>query len=173
MKDSTLAALRRVVSDLDAVATAIRTETDQVVATGDHVEVIKHFAHLRSAVEQTKTAREAMAGIADNLSRVTIPDIFRALREKTGQKPPFIIEGVGRVTVANKFSASIVDHPVLGKEPGYDWLRENGHGSLIQNTVNSSTLSAFAKNMLEENGVELPTDLFKTGVNPYTSITKI
>lgn len=37
----------------------------------------------------------------------------------------------------------------------FKWLRDNGHGSLIYETINSRTLSAFARETLEEGG-ELP-----------------
>jgi hypothetical protein len=61
---------------------------------------------------------------------------------------------------------------MLDKERGFTWLRENEHEGLITETVNSITLSAFAKEMLEVNGTELPDDIFKVGTQAYTSITK-
>jgi hypothetical protein len=61
---------------------------------------------------------------------------------------------------------------MLDKQLGMDWLRNTGNESLIQETVNSSTLAAFAKSKTEEEGKELPSDIFKTSVMTYTSITK-
>jgi len=61
----------------------------------------------------------------------------------------------------------------LDKDAGLNWLRANGHEGIIIETVNSSTLSAFAKSQLEEEGVDLPDDIFKIGTSPYTSITKV
>lgn len=167
MKEETLDWLDRVTKGLVQVSNAIRQETNEVVASGDHIEVIKHFNLVRIAAEQIKECREALNDMSDNLSRVAIPDIIANLKERTGEKPPFNIEGVGRVTVSYRFSASMVD-----KEAAFGWLRANGHEGIIQETVNSSTLSAFAKNLLETDGIELPPEAFKVGTSPYTSITK-
>lgn len=167
MKDETLDWLDRVTKGLAQVSNAIRHETNEVVASGDHIEVIKHFNQVRLAAEQIKECREALNDMSDNLSRVTIPDIIANLKERTGEKPPFNIEGVGRVSVSYRFSASMVD-----KEAAFAWLRGHGHEGIIQETVNSSTLSAFAKNLLETDGIELPPEAFKVGTSPYTSITK-
>lgn len=167
MTPDTLDWLTKVARGLDAVATQIRTETHEVLSTNDHVAVIKHFDHMRKAMDQVKVAREALQEITDRLSKEQIPDLFRSLRERTGEKPPFKIEGVGSVSVSNKYSCTILD-----KEAGYTWLRKNGHEGLITETVNASTLAAFAKELIEVDGKELPSELFKTGLNPYTSIRK-
>lgn len=161
--------LQAVTTDLEVLTAEIRADTAAVVNSGDHVEIIKHFDRLRKSVDLIKVAREAIADMADDLSTRVIPDTIIALKQRTGEKPPFNIEGVGRVSVSYRFSASILD----GKKPeAFTWLRDNNHGGLIQETVNSSTLSAFAKELIEKQGKELPLDVFKTGTMPYTSITK-
>jgi hypothetical protein len=165
MKIETYEWLQKVLVGLQKVTTEILQETNDVVATQDHVEVIKHFDLVRKATELTKEARENLREISDRLSKEQIPDLFRLVKERTGEKPPFKIEGVGSVSVSNKYSCTILD-----KELGYNWLRSNGHEGLITETVNASTLSAFAKELIEVDGKELPPELFKTGVNPYTSI---
>jgi hypothetical protein len=165
MTPETLDWLTKVCVGFEKVAAQLRTETHEVLSTTDHVEVIKHFDHMRKAVERIKIAREAIQEITDRLSKEQIPDLFRLVRERTGEKPPFKIEGVGSVNVSNKYSCTILD-----KDAGYNWLRKNGHEGLITETVNASTLSAFAKELIEVEGKELPPELFKTGLNPYTSI---
>lgn len=167
MRDETADYLGKVVNGLVKVAAAVRADTDEVVGTGDHIAIIKHYNQIRIAAEQIKEAREAINDINDSLSKTIIPDVVANLKERTGEKPPFNIEGVGRVTVSYRFSCTMPD-----KEVGINWLKDNGHGGLVQETVNSSTLSAFAKDMLENEGVELPPDVFKVGTSPYTSITK-
>lgn len=167
MTPETKAALQSVADLLTKIASTIRDEGRAAVATMDHVVVIKHYADLRDVNATIKVAREALGEMEENLSRVDIPDLFTLIREKTGQKPPFNIEGVGRVSVSRRFSASMLD-----KDMGFKWLRDNGHGDLIQPTVNAQTLSAFAKNMQEVEGKDLPVEIFKTGSVPYTSITK-
>ena len=142
---------------------SVRNETNEVVGTRDHVAIIKHFAKLRQMAEWVKESREVLYEIEDKLSKEQIPDVFKENGIKTTT-----IEGVGRVSVSNRFSASMLD-----KELAFNWLRQTGNEGIIIETVNSSTLAAFAKSKLEEDGTELPSDIFKVGTTPYTSITKV
>lgn len=162
MKEHTRQTLGDVLGALQRVGEIIIAETNEVIAQGDHIDIVRHFDVSRLAIEDIKVAREALQEMVDNLSRVVIPDAFRIAGIKTTT-----IIGVGRVTISNRFSCSIID-----KAAGYNWLRETGNGSLIQETVNSSTLAAFAKNLMEEEGKELPAEIFKTSILPTTSITK-
>jgi len=161
--EATKIMLAKVTSDLTKVTMMVRTDTTDVVKLNDHVALIRHFNDMRIAMDQIKEARKALEEMTDHLSAIDVPDVMRNAGIKTTT-----IEGVGRVTVSHRFSCSILD-----KDKGYDWLRSTGNGSLITETVNSSTLAAFAKNKLEVEGVDLPPDLFKVGTNPYTSITKV
>lgn len=162
MKEETKTRLAALSKLAEEVALALRAETSEALSTNDPIAVVKHFDDLRDAVDQIKVSREALADMADSLSTRDIPTLFSNKDLKT-----ITIEGVGRVTVSYRFSASLVD-----KEKGFKWLRDNGHKELITETVNSSTLSGFAKDMLQNKGVDLPDDIFKISTNPYTSITK-
>jgi aspartate aminotransferase-like enzyme len=73
-----------------------------------------------------------------------------------------------RVTISGLTRASMGEN----KEAAKEWLRKNGLGAIIQETVNASTLSATAKALLEE-GKELDPDLFKTTLMTTTSVTKV
>jgi len=163
MQQSTGIALQAVCQSLVNVAGMVRNDTSLVVASGDHIEVIRHYDELRKAVASIKEAREALSEMEERLSRETVPDLMRAVGVKTVS-----LEGVGRVTVSYRYSCSMLD-----KEQGIDWLKQNGHGGIVQETVNSSTLAAFSKNLLEVDGKELPEDIFKVGTSPFTSITKV
>lgn len=154
--------LQPIVDDLRRAGTSIQQETDRAVAAKDHVALIRHFDKVRNITEQIKEAREALDQIETRLSREYVPEAMREAGVRT-----ITVEGVGRVSVSQRWSASILD-----KELGHKWLQDNGHGGLIIPTVNASSLSAFAKNLIEEEGKELPEDLFKTGRLTYTSITK-
>ena len=72
-----------------------------------------------------------------------------------------------RFTKSETFRASMKD-----KVAGYDWLRDNYLEDLITETVNSSTLSATARTLLEE-GKELPEDVFNVYILQNTSVTKV
>lgn len=163
MKEKTLEMLRKVCHDLVEVSKAVREDTNEVVRGTDHVDVIVHYNHVRLTAAAIKEAREAIKGIEDSLSREIVPDFMRNAKIKT-----VTIEGVGRVTVAHRYSCTMLDKPAAMQH-----LRDIGQGGLIQETVASPTLSAFAKNWMEEEGKELPPELFKVGTSPYTSITKV
>jgi hypothetical protein len=163
MQEDTVSAVNEICFQLQKVAEMVREDNDFVLAEHNHVKLIKHYNHLRLATAQIKEAREALNEMEEKLSREQIPDIFREHGIKTTT-----IEGVGRVTVSYRFGCTMLD-----KEQGLEWLRGNGHGGIIIETVNSSTLSAFAKSMLEESGAELPDSIFKVSTSPYTSITKV
>jgi len=167
MRASTLKALQDLNLLLISVGQQIENDTIDVIKTADHVEVIKHFNHLRIAAEEVKEAREKLAKMTDDLSRNTIPDIVRDLRERTGEKPPFNIEGVGRVSISHRWSASMLD-----KDMGFKWLRANSLGDIIQETVNAQTLAATAKELSEKHNRDLPAEIFKVGQMAFTSITK-
>jgi len=163
MQTETLERLNHVCGLLSGVASAIRAETVAILPTRDHVAIIRHYDKLRQATERIKLAREALNEMEENLSRVQIPNVMDEHNIRT-----ITIEDVGRVTVSYRFSCSILD-----KEAGLNWLEENGHGGIITETVHYMTLAAFAKSQLEEEGQDLPEDIFKTGTSPYTSITKV
>lgn len=61
--------------------------------------------------------------------------------------------------------------PAANKPAAYEWLQENGYESLIQPTVNASALSAAAKE-LEENGKELPEEIFTVHIKDGISLRK-
>jgi len=162
MKPQTITDAERVCRYLVQVAQDIRRDTSEVVATRSHIDIIKHFNQVRLMNEQIKEAREALGEIERVLSQEQVPEVMREHNVRN-----ITVEGVGRVALSNRWSCSMLD-----KELGMDWLRNNGNESLIIETVNSSTLAAFARNMTETEGKELPTDVFKTSVMTYTSITK-
>lgn len=68
--------------------------------------------------------------------------------------------GFGRCTLVSDLYSTITD-----KETFFLWLEEQGHGDMIQPTVNGQTLKAFCKEQIRNN-VELPTDMLK--VTPFS-----
>ena len=162
MKIETVLALSDVCSSLSKLSGVVRSETNEVVESTDHIEIIKHYDLLRQATAMIKESREVLAQLEEKLSREQIPDALRsrAIRNIT-------VEGVGRVTLGTRWSASMPD-----KEAGFEWLRENDHGGIIIETVNAQTLGALARE-LNEGGIELPQPTFVTSIMTYTSITKV
>ena len=162
MYDQTVQAFCKVCEALQNLTNTIREETGEAVDSQDHVKVIRHYNELRQLNALIKESREALSQIEEKLSREQVPDVMRLhnIRSTT-------IEGVGRVSLGTRWSASMPD-----KAAGFDWLRGNGHGGVIQETVNAQTLGALAKELNTE-GTELPEPTFATSVMTYTSITKI
>jgi hypothetical protein len=161
MQEATTQRLIVLVREFELLAGLVRGDTAKALSEADPIEVVKHYDKLRIAMDQIKTARKALEELEEDLSKVQIPTLFMNRSLKTVN-----IEGVGRVTISYRWSASMID-----KDKGMKWLDDNGHGGLIQPTVNSSSLAAFAKDQATE-GDDLPEDLFKVGQLAYTSITK-
>jgi hypothetical protein len=162
MQAATLLALTDVCGKLSVLASEIRNQTNDVVATNDHIQVIIHYDKLRQVNALIKESREALSQIEEKLSRENVPDVMRAHNVRT-----ITVEGVGRVSLGTRWSASMPD-----KQSGFEWLRANNHGGVIQETVNAQTLGALAKELNSE-GVELPAPTFVTNIMTYTSITKV
>lgn len=60
------------------------------------------------------------------------------------------VEGVGRISLTGDAYVSLTD-----KEGFFDWLQTNNLQNLITETVNPSTLKAFAKKRIKD-GLEIP-----------------
>ncbi len=162
MSPDTMEQLYEACQGLISATSNVRKDTDQVVASQDHIEVIRHYDQLRTLTAKIKESREALEQIETKLSREQVPEVMRAHKVKS-----ITVEGVGRVTLGTRWSASMPD-----KGEGFGWLRANGHGGVIQETVNAQTLGALAKE-LNDDGTELPAPTFTTNIMTYTSITKV
>lgn len=162
MQDETLAQLHSVCGKLIETTQKVRKETDEAVSSGDHIAVIVHYDKLRQVTALIKESREALSQMEEKLSRDQVPDVMRAHNIRT-----ITVEGVGRVSLGTRWSASMPD-----KSAGFEWLRANNHGGVIQETVNAQTLGALAKE-LNADGFDLPQPTFVTNVMTYTSITKV
>jgi len=163
MQESTKIALMGLLAVAKDVQARIEEDTKQILAKADIVAIIHHFNDLRLANEEIKIVRNQLEIVENRLSHSEIPDRFKQIGIKN-----LTIDDVGRVTIGHRWGCSIID-----KQVGFNWLREEGHGGIIIETVNASTLAAFAKNMMDTEGKSLPPDKFVTSINPYTSITKV
>jgi hypothetical protein len=100
----------------------------------------------------------------EKTKKVRLPEMFsthniKSLTTTTGY----------RITISQKMYAGFKADM---KEIGIEWLRSNNAEDLIQETVNSQSLSRFAKDLIEE-GRELPEDIFNVAIIPNTSRTKV
>lgn len=77
------------------------------------------------------------------------------------------VAGVGRLQTQSDIRCNVL---AMNKEPLQKWLTENGHGSMIQDTINSSTLKAFIKERMKEN-LPYPSELLQ--ISPYSRATVV
>lgn len=147
--------------ELELVAQEIIAETHQAIVEGDLVALCRHYAAVDAFVADFKATRKPIEDARELLSYDQIPEAFF----KAGVQPPLKVDGVGTVTVARRWAASMAD-----KDQGFAWLRSNGASGLIIETVSAQTLAAFAKERAFE-GKDLPEEIFTVSQNPYTRIS--
>lgn len=129
----------------------------------DIAEAARIFICMHRINAQIDLMTKAWNAIYEQVKTRVVPEMLEA-EGKTSEN----LEGF-RITTSSKLYASIAGGK---KDDAYKWLRENGLGALITETVNASTLSAAAKVRLEEEFLDLPSDLFNTTVQSNTSVTR-
>lgn len=156
----------RVVAVVEALGRGIQ---GSIPAYGDEplmrlTLMAKRMRQLADFDEAIKLVTKMINDEYDQLKLKGLPDLMAELEMRT-----FTVEGIGRVQLAGDVYASI---PADKKDDAFKWLKANNYGSLVQETVNSSTLKAWAKEGMAQ-GREMPEDLFK--VTPFTraSLVKV
>lgn len=108
---------------------------------------------------------------------------FKPYKELWSQTKRFTVPacfeqaGVPNVPLSEGFRVGVTKPQIFAsvktgqKAAAFAWLQENGKGDLIQETLNASTLSAFAQELGEKNE-ELPENIFSVARLPNTSVTK-
>jgi hypothetical protein len=141
---------------------------EEVRATGNPDDAARLYVRVEEEYDRLDKARKAMYALLERVSRGIIPEMMleRKLRSIT------LDDIKRRVGVSTRISCSIIPEQ---KAPAFDWLRDPAQdaGALIQETVNSGTLSSYAKQRIEELGMEMPEGMFKMSSLQYTSVTKI
>lgn len=122
--------------------------------------LVEEFSRLKSEKDLLEEQLTVINKRIEILSRQDIPN---AMDEAGIQNVNY--EGIGRISLRGDVFASI---SADNKEAAYEWLEATGRGSLINPTVNSSTLKAAIKAWILD-GEQIPEDLFK--VTPYTQAT--
>lgn len=153
-------ALQSAAEHYDAGADELYGQTVDVMA---RAYVIFDQNHKR--VDEAR--KELYAGI-ERLGKGRLPEAM--LRAKV-RNTTIDIDGTG-YTVSRAARTSV---SMIGGQKSIDYLKNSqdpNYRALVQETVNSQTLSAFAKDLLETKGKELPDDLFKSSPSTYTSVRK-
>lgn len=101
--------------------------------------------------------------------------MFKAYKEELVPET-LDFEGVTNVPLAEGFrvGTSLVFRASIKpgkKDEAYAWLREQKHGDIIVEQINSSTLSSVAGELLKDHCLELPDELFNVHIASNTSVT--
>lgn len=127
------------------------------------VPLARAFVVYHRAMERLKEDLKPVEELFRQYKEADLPEAF----EQAGVTSIPLTEGF-RIGVSSTTRASIREGQ---RAAAYDWLRQNGLGDIIGETINSSTLSSTAKTLMEQNNKELPESLFNVALMPNTSVT--
>lgn len=150
---------------LDKLINRVHRDTLALVEQADLSAVVRHFDAVRVEYDALDDKIKKLKAEIDLLSHDLIPTLFE---NQNIDKTTNVI-GVGRVTVNVKWNASVKKD--VGMQGAMDWCRRTGNEGLIIETINSATLTAFAKTSALE-GNPVPDDIFNVTQMNYVSITK-
>lgn len=129
------------------------------------VEVATLYWEVSGHYDAVDEKRKEVYALQDRLNKTIMPSVL----EKSGMDS-FRVPALARsFYIVPKYSASVLD-----KDAAYDWLRVHGLSELITETVNAGTLAKALKDLVAEQNVEPPPDIFKftayntTGSSKYT-----
>lgn len=120
-------------------------------------EIAAEYKAIKEALEEAGEIETALRKISDSYSKHILP----ARMEEEGIET-VRIEGVGRLQTKSDIHCNC---PAANREALQDWLVDHGHGSLISQSVNASTLKAFIREQMKE-GNPVPDDLLN--IEPYS-----
>ena len=95
-------------------------------------ELAERFHKLQNELKESKAVSSEIQKEFDYLRKSVLPDKMEELGFDTVN-----ITDVGRISLRAELYASIVADQ---KEAAFAWLAENGHGALIKDTVNRSSI---------------------------------
>ena len=120
----------------------------------DLTQQILRMKELKMHIDELDDAKKELTKEYDKLRLFDVPNSMAEngdVRSITGE--------FGRCTLTADLSVSVLNKPKL-----HTWLEESGNGPLIVPTVNSQTLKAFTKEMMQK-GEDLPEDILK--ISPF------
>lgn len=117
---------------------------------------------LKNRLEEITALKSKIQKAHDFLSIDVLPDRMDEEGIQTLK-----IKDVGRLQMSSDIRCAV---PAANRDDVKDWLNNNGHGSMVSETINASTLKAFVREMMKENK-EWPSHLLK--VTPYSRATVV
>jgi len=143
---------------------ALKAETEmESILSADTPAVLSLLSDVRQYDDNLKYLKKRMGDIYKRMKEEIVPQKFTE-------------QGISSITVDGfRFTVSAQSRTSIQKDmkdEAYLWLRNNGLGDIVTETVNSSTLSATAKTLMSD-GIDLPDDIFNIYSFENTSITKV
>lgn len=101
---------------------------------------------LFKAKAEKEKLEEALSAINERIKQLATVDLAKLMEDAGVEKQT--IKGLGTIYLGSDFYASVLkeDRPKL-----YDWMREHGHGDIVQDYVFPQTLTAFMREQLGAN----------------------
>ncbi len=127
------------------------------------VELAKCQFALKHTIDHLSEAVKNLNEEYDYLRKAALPEGM----ERDGLEEGFKVAGVGRVNLQADVYASL---PAANFEEFAFWLEEMDMGDMIKQTINASTLKAWARGRLRD-GEDIP-ELVKVTPYSYAKITK-
>lgn len=146
---------------------------DAIIATQKYFDAVKQLPPTEALIAfwRLDQAKKAISGevkllnaLHQNQQYSVIPDIMKTHNIRTYAPDDIPI----RFGMQTRTSAKIIDKPLA-----FEWLRSEGQGDIIQETVNAQTLGAFAGNYMDETGKDLPEGIFEVKQHLYATVTKV
>jgi len=158
------------VREIEKLMPKLQREINQAVKSGTtptaRAFVVMHRMRdaVRSGEGKDKSIFKPFMDMYETLNKVTLPNML----EVDGVTNVPLAEGF-RVQMASPFYASVKKDQ---QAAAYEWLKANGLGDLIKDTVNSSSLAAGLKGLLEDKNIEAPAEIFTADYVPAMSVVK-
>lgn len=131
--------------------------SDEEYSKASIAELASILAGLKDSLDKIGSLKTEIQKELDKVSMAVLPD-----RMEDEDIQTMKIKGVGRLQLSSDIRCAV---PASNREDVKKWLMDNGHGSMVAETINSSTLKAFVKERIKENA-EYPEDLLK--ITPFS-----
>lgn len=114
----------------------------------DITKLAKEMYDLKAEKDQLEERLGVLNSRYDNLSKTILPQIMDDM-----EQDKVSIKGVGTVYLQAEVQASI---PSVESEAAIAWLKKNGHGDIVKETVHPGTLKAWTKEQISTGGKLAP-----------------
>lgn len=136
----------------DAVARAEQIHESTEFDSLEIAEIAKRYWAVKELHDAAKKIITRLYHVSNSYDK----GIFPAQLEKRDLDMVRVPELGRSFSIRTNTSASMLDKP-----KAFEWLRDNGHEDMIQETVNAGTLASFARSLQLDEGIDLPDDIFK------------